>query len=63
MLLQPDLPARPKILGHKLYVDNSSSELLDGLHTDTVRINRQTVPESIGQKMKLKWGNIETTMG
>lgn len=57
------LTARIENVGHALYVDNTFPELFDNLHTETMnccgtlRPNRKTMPRSIGQKVKLKWGD------
>jgi len=50
-------------MGHKLYMDNLLLELLDDLRSETVRPNRQLMPQSIGQKTKLKQDNNETEVG
>jgi hypothetical protein len=63
------LTARTENVGHKLCVNNSSPELFDDLHTEkinccgTVRPNRTAMPTSIGQRMKLKWGDTDTMVG
>jgi hypothetical protein len=50
-------------MGHKLYMENSLLELLDDLCTETVRPNRQRLPQSIGQKTKLKQDGNDTKVG
>jgi len=50
-------------MGHKLYMENSFLELFDDLCTETVRPNRQLMPQSIVQKKKLKQDNTETKVG
>jgi hypothetical protein len=50
-------------MGHNLYMENSSLELYDDLCIETVRPNRQLMPQSNGQKMKLKQNDTETKVG
>jgi len=50
-------------MGHKLYMDNSFLELFDDLCSETVRPNRQLMPQSTEQKMKLKQDDTETEVG
>jgi len=53
-------------MGHKLYVDSSSSELFCEIHTETTnccgtgRPSGIVMAKCIGQKMKLKQSDIET---
>jgi hypothetical protein len=60
---------RTENVGHKLSMGNSVLELFDYLRTETinfcttVRPNTQVMPKSIGQKMKLQWGDAETRVG
>ena len=55
-----------KNVGHKLCMNNSSPQLFDDLHTQTmnccrtVRQNIKVVTKNNGQKMKLKQGFIQT---
>jgi hypothetical protein len=57
-----------KNVGQKLYVDTSSSELSDDLHTEKTKCcgtpasNRKTIPIIVGKKIKLKWGDKGTAM-
>jgi hypothetical protein len=44
-------------------MNNSFLELFDDLHIETVRPNRQPMPESIGRKTKLNQDDRETRVG
>jgi len=44
-------------------MENSFLKLFDDLRTETVRPNMQLMPQSIGQKMKLKQDDTETKVG